>query len=544
MTLGNKLLLGFGAMLAMVLGLGTAAVWSIGKVHGLEDQLVTVDVKQLELADTVNLAAEQLHSALRGVLEAGYRKDSSRMMQAQEEYRQARQRAEKALAEARGLLEGEGEARALHSYQAAFEAWTPLFEDVVRLCSAADTAKAEALADGKMASLDRAMDEAGDQIARFAMEAVMIKDAETDGVVAWVRWLVGAGAAFALILAALLIFLVRRVTSDLRRVVGELSEGAGQVADAAGQVASSSQALAQGSSEQAASLQETSASSEEINSMARKNAESSRAAAGLVTLSQREFADANRKLEQMVVAMGEINSQSGKISKIIQVIDEIAFQTNILALNAAVEAARAGEAGMGFAVVADEVRNLAQRCAQAAKDTAALIEESVAKSADGRTKVDEVTAAMRTITEQAVQVKTFVDEISLGSQEQTRGTEQVSRAIAQMEQVTQRSAASAEQSAAAAEELNAQSDTLRAIVGRLTEIVGSERSVRTTTSPASGAPSWSNRPAAEPAWQTESGSNPGAGAAPRSREIHAGSAVKHPHDTFPLDEEREGNLVH
>jgi len=265
---------------------------------------------------------------------------------------------------------------------------------------------------------------------------------------------------------------VRGITRDLTQAANELGDGAQQVASAASQVSSSSQSLAQGSSEQAASLEETSASSEEINSMARKNTENSRAAAELVTRSEQRFAQTNQSLDQMVVAMGDINAQSGKISKIIKVIDEVAFQTNILALNAAVEAARAGEAGMGFAVVANEVRNLAQRCAQAARDTAELIEESIAKSNDGKVKVDQVAAAVRAITDEFGKVKILVDEVNHGSEEQTRGIEQVAGAVTQMEKVTQTTAASAQESAAAAEELNAQSEAVKQIVERLTAMVG------------------------------------------------------------------------
>ena len=267
-------------------------------------------------------------------------------------------------------------------------------------------------------------------------------------------------------------FVVRGIHRTLATAIGELAEGAGQVTAAANQVSASSQSLAQGSSEQAASLQETSASSEEINSMARKNTENSHSAAALVASSQHRFVETNQSLDQTVAAMSEISAQSGKISKIIKTIDEIAFQTNILALNAAVEAARAGEAGMGFAVVADEVRNLAQRCAQAAKDTAALIEESIAKSNDGKSKVDQVAAALREIIEEEAKVKTLVDEVNLGSQEQARGIEQIAKAITQMEQVTQKTAANAEESASAAEELNAQSETMKAVVGRLNEMIG------------------------------------------------------------------------
>jgi methyl-accepting chemotaxis protein/methyl-accepting chemotaxis protein-1 (serine sensor receptor) len=264
----------------------------------------------------------------------------------------------------------------------------------------------------------------------------------------------------------------RAITRHLQQIVVQLGEGANHMASAASQVASSSQSLAQGSSEQAASLQETSASAEEVSATARKNADTSKAMAADMQLARNIVAGVNDAIQQMGAAVASINGSSDQIAKIIKVIDEIAFQTNILALNAAVEAARAGEAGMGFAVVAEEVRNLAQRCAQAARDTAGLIEESVQKSREGKMKVDEVDKAMQANVAIAIKIGAQVDDVSQSSQEQTCGLEQIAKAIAQMEQVTQRTAAGAEESAAAAEELNAQSETLKGIVARLTVMVG------------------------------------------------------------------------
>ncbi len=246
----------------------------------------------------------------------------------------------------------------------------------------------------------------------------------------------------------------------LKHIAASLDTGASQVAAAAAQVSSSSQTLAEGASKNAASLEETSASSEQIHAMARRNTENSKNVAGIVAHSEAKFSDTNRALDEMVLAMGEINGSSQKISKIIKVIDEIAFQTNILALNAAVEAARAGEAGMGFAVVADEVRNLAQRCAQAARDTAALIEESITSSSGGKAKVDRVAEAIRGVTAETAQVKALVDEVSVGSQEQAHGIDQISQAIVEMEHASQTTAATAEQSAAAAQQLTAQAQVL------------------------------------------------------------------------------------
>jgi methyl-accepting chemotaxis protein/methyl-accepting chemotaxis protein-1 (serine sensor receptor) len=221
--------------------------------------------------------------------------------------------------------------------------------------------------------------------------------------------------------------------------------------------------------------------------MAQRNTENSRQTAAIVTESESGFQKANNSLSEMVVAMEGISTSSQKISKIIKVIDEIAFQTNILALNAAVEAARAGEAGMGFAVVADEVRSLAQRCAQAAKDTTDLIEDSILKSDSGMAKVDQVAVAIRDITAQSAQIKTLVDEINLGSIEQSRGIDQISTSIGQMEQVTQSSAANAEETAAAAEQLSAQAKTMNDVVAQIRSMVQSD------------AQSFSSRPPATPA---------------------------------------------
>lgn len=281
-------------------------------------------------------------------------------------------------------------------------------------------------------------------------------------------WIFGVAVSIAFaLLICVSVWVVRSITAALRTVVSTLSESADQVASASGQVSSAGASLAQGTTEQAASLEETSASTEEMASMTRRNAENSKASAELIAVVDTRVAEANRSLEDMVRAMKGITASSGKIAKIIRVIDEIAFQTNILALNAAVEAARAGAAGQGFAVVADEVRNLAQRSAQAAKETGALIEESVTMSRGGGETVERVVLAIRSITESTDQVRTLVHEVSVGAEEQARGIDQIARALSEMERVTQQSAAGAEESASAGQELSAQADSMRDVVAEL-----------------------------------------------------------------------------
>jgi Methyl-accepting chemotaxis protein (MCP) signalling domain len=266
---------------------------------------------------------------------------------------------------------------------------------------------------------------------------------------------------------------IRSVSRSLQGMSERLMDRSQQISSASLEMASASQTLADGASSQAASLEETCATTEEINAMARRNTENSRAAAELVMESQSRVEATDQLLNEMVGSMAGIAEGSVKISGIIKVIDEIAFQTNLLALNAAVEAARAGEAGAGFAVVADEVRSLSQRCAQAAKETSELIEESIAKTAEGRGKVDKVVSAIQLVTGDSVKLKALVEEVNVGSVEQTLGIQMMANALTQMDRVTQGNAASAQQGASSVENLKSQADALVGIVDEVTTLVGS-----------------------------------------------------------------------
>jgi methyl-accepting chemotaxis protein/methyl-accepting chemotaxis protein-1 (serine sensor receptor) len=263
----------------------------------------------------------------------------------------------------------------------------------------------------------------------------------------------------------------RLIVRPLHTISQELLEGASRVRSASGQLEEASQAIAAGAVQQAATVEETSASTVEINSMTQSNADNAKSAAALMEEASGGVTQANRKLEEMVTSMREITQSSDRIGKIIKVIDELAFQTNVLALNAAVEAARAGEAGLGFAVVADEVRNLAQKSAQAAKDTASLIEDSMSRSQQGSGRLQEVGSAIAQITESSDAVKALIQQVSGGTEEQAKGIEQISAAVQQMEQVVQIAAQKAQENELSTADLRRQSETLEGIVTRLTAII-------------------------------------------------------------------------
>lgn len=261
---------------------------------------------------------------------------------------------------------------------------------------------------------------------------------------------------------------LKTMLTNLREMVGGIQVAGEQIASGSGQVADASQALSQGATESASSLEEVTASMNQMSGQVRSSAENASTANQLSSETLKAAENGNSQMAEMVGAMDEINQAGQNISKIIKVIDEIAFQTNLLALNAAVEAARAGQHGKGFAVVAEEVRNLAARSAKAAEETAELIEGSVALTDRGTHMAKQTATGLKDIMEAATKVSDLLEEIAAASSEQAQGINEVTTGLTQIDQVTQQNTASAEESAAAAEELSGQAAQLQEMLKKFT----------------------------------------------------------------------------
>jgi methyl-accepting chemotaxis protein len=332
------------------------------------------------------------------------------------------------------------------------------------------------LAEEAMAQLDEAGDRAGvliNQVKSLAMGEMTAAKESGESTRSFSQWLLGIVLALSVIVGLILAtVLTRTIAQPIRRIVEGVTNASNQVNSAAEQISASSQSLAESTSEQAAGLEETASSLEEMANMNRQNAENAEQADQLVKETTTLAEQGGEAMGRMSSAIEEIKTSSGQTAKIIKTIDEIAFQTNLLALNAAVEAARAGDAGRGFAVVAEEVRNLAQRSAEAAKDTNELIESSQEKAELGVRVSEEVENALSKIQDAIQKISGLVRSVATASKEQSGGIDQVNLAVSQMDSATQGNAANAEETSSTSEELSAQAQELNAMISELMNMVG------------------------------------------------------------------------
>jgi len=470
-TIGAKIALGTGALATALALLAGCGLWALASTNATVEHATQITARKIELAGLMASSVSKMAAGQRGLVLFTYAKEPATASKAKQLFADGSDALRRGLDDITPLLTTAEGRQTVAQMDTGLAAWLPAYEQLARLADAGDPdGAAKALSEGTTAHYYQTSAAAESLIAlnRKLLEGEM-RDAQGNYASAKMLMLLLALAGAAAGAGAM--FTVRSSTKALRRVSAELLEGSQQVAAASGQVASASQALAQGSSEQAASLEETSSSTSEITAITRKNAENTRAVTALMAEAAQLVGNGERNLDEMVGSMKEINGSSEKIGKIIRVIDEIAFQTNILALNAAVEAAWAGETGAGFAVVADEVRSLARRSADAARDTAALIQESIDKTQVGKVTVDKCAEAMVANSRLAKRVVQLTAELDGATGEQVRGVELISQSVSRIQDTTQQTAASAEQSAAASEELNAQSATVHAVVDRLRELV-------------------------------------------------------------------------
>ncbi|HBE79399.1 MAG TPA: hypothetical protein DDW65_16740 [Firmicutes bacterium] len=463
MKLGMRIMLGFGCLMGLIV---IMAIFALFNMHLIDGKIAVIDDmdRKLVLSTTMERAVLNISRGVRGIQsKINIDENKQAVNDAVNIYNNSFAVAQKTFYTKEGVA-------MLAQLRESSVAAIPLIN---RLIESAQSGKGEDLADEneaiqKVKEWTSAITELehicekNSQAGIALAQQTYIHSFRLLSVIVIIALSLGMGLAF---------YITRSITGPMNSIASRVGESAGQVAAASGQLSASAQQLSQGSTEQAAAIEETSSTLQETASRVQQSSVNTQRAAELSGQATESANKGNAEMKEMMDSIQEIKDSSAQIGRIIKVIDDIAFQTNILALNAAIEAARAGEAGMGFAVVAEEVRNLAQRSAQAAKDTTIIIESNIALSGKGVSVAERVHEALNNIRSQAKMVNELMNEVAAASQEQSQGIEQITESMIQVETVTQQNAANAEESASASEELNSQAESMRRIVRELSELV-------------------------------------------------------------------------
>jgi methyl-accepting chemotaxis protein len=457
------------ALFAVVVNLGAFQVIRVMKAN--EDKTFSKAAHDLPLVEQIRTTIYEMRFAQRGI-SLGVFESPQDTLKAETLFRDCGIVIDRILNELEPRLDNAQSRALMASMRPKLQKWRSLGPEMERLAAARDTAGLSRLRTGEVRTLADEMDAATKKLIAVETESLAKEKADAATIAAWAfRIQILLGFAF-LAGGISLVVWIRRVGLQIQGLAAHLHRGAEQVANTAQRVKSLGISLSEGASQQAASLDETAAGTEEVHAMTRSNLQNTVKAADLVAEVDGHMKAGTAAFEDMLASMKLITHSSDAIAKIIRIIEEIAFETNILALNAAVEAARAGEAGLGFAVVADEVRSLAGRCSQAARDTAALIDESVGRSREGSIKLQNLADLVHSMVASAGRVKALVDEVRLASEQQARGMEQIAQAVTRIESITQHTAAVATDGAAAGNEMSAQSGDLKSRASDLDRLFG------------------------------------------------------------------------
>jgi methyl-accepting chemotaxis protein len=471
-TVGTKILAVMVAIITLALFSDMMALRAVRSLGSALEVSMNLTARRLAMAAQIRTRVYQIRFAQRGISLGLFEKRPPDTIKAKSLFVESIDDIQKLITEFRALVSTHSDKQALDQIGQYADRWKQVGFDMVRLADAGDTEGLSHIRIVDARTLGDDIDGCVKLLIAHEQEFINRNEADARNTASLTFYVQLSLAILMLVAGVAVVIIVKRLSGLLRHIASEMRQGAEQVESAAAQVASAGQSLGQSSSDLAASVQQSSESTEKVGSMTRKNAGNSQSASDVMTAIDHQVREGNRTIEHMVTYMGEVNASAAKISKIIKVIDEIAFQTNILALNAAVEAARAGEAGMGFSVVADEVRNLSRRSTEAARDSAALIEESISKTKEGAARAHQVAKVIQSITESAAKVKTLVEEVNVGSQEQVRGLTQISSAVSQIDGVARNSADSAQETASASEQLSAQAHSMHDIALQLGILVG------------------------------------------------------------------------
>lgn len=477
LKLKSKLYLGFGIILSLTV---ISGIYSVVQMRTIADRYEYLVNRQMEAASEASdmraWTAVEIKATRDAIIGYASPRDVQSTVREFDEARDkaGRHRQKLRNAEQNGIL-ADTQKKALRDYDREHETLAGCWDKVKRvlLNGSAATNVADLLR-GK----DQRILETTANLVRGLKEQASKSAQESKAAAGRAAMLTLVGIGIILTLAlGVAAFVTSSTTRQLRAVLTDLGDALDRQASSAVEVSSANRGLAQSVSEQAASIEEASSSLEEMASMTARSAENAQEANNLMMETSGVIAEANESMMSLTESMNEISAASDKTARIVKTIDEISFQTNLLALNAAVEAARAGAAGAGFAVVAEEVRNLARRAAEAAKSTAALIDDTLKKIGRGADLVGRTSTGFMAVAEQNLKVCDLISEIVTASQEQSQGISQINTAVAEMDKVVQRNSANAEETASATEELNSQTESLREIVGRLSTLVGAAEEI-------------------------------------------------------------------